>query len=112
MTRQEGEDKYAEFFRTQGLFEEGLIKVLKDWPHSCEHNLTNENMNRIAWLGQAAMCVITGIPSSCRAGYNLLTEVEQEAADDLALIYLNKWLKANGYEETDGKRKHKTADIY
>jgi hypothetical protein len=52
-------------------------------------------MNRIAWLGQAAMCYATGIPSKYRNGFNLLTEEQQQKANEIALIYLNKWLKKN-----------------
>jgi hypothetical protein len=56
-------------------------------------------MNRIAWLGQAAMCYATGIPSKYRGGFNLLTERQQQKANEIALIYLNKWLKNNDRDE-------------
>lgn len=112
MSIAEGEAQYAKFFRIPGAFEHALERVITEWKHSCEHNLTNENMNRIAWLGQASMCIVSGIPSSCRAGFNLLTEDEQNAANATALKYLNIWLTRNGYPETDGVRKHKSADLY
>jgi hypothetical protein len=54
---------YAEFLRDTPRFEEAMAGVLRDWPNSCEQWLSNERMNRIAWLGQAAMCYATGIPS-------------------------------------------------
>ena len=53
-------------------------------------------MNRIAWLGQAAMCYSTGIPSKYCAGFNLLTESQQEIANNTALEYLNKWMVKYG----------------
>ena len=71
-------------------------------------------MNRIAWLGQASMCLYTGVPARFCGGYNLLTEGEKQAADFLALQYLNKWLVANGRQELswcDAKSKSK-ADLY
>lgn len=109
------EECLAEYQRILGnleVFEAGLKRVLKEWPKSCEHNLTNESMNRVAWLGQASGCILFGVPSSFRAGYNLLTEEQKHAADTLALKYLNIWLESQGYPQTDGKRTHKTSDMY
>jgi hypothetical protein len=56
-------------------------------------------MNRIAWLGQAAMCYATGIPSTFRAGFQLLSKKQQTKANEIALMYLNKWMKANNRSE-------------
>jgi hypothetical protein len=87
---------YATFLRDIPRFEEALAGVLSDWPNSTEHYLSNERMNRIAWLGQAAMCYATGIPAVFCGGYNQLTLEEREAADLAALRYLNKWLESRG----------------
>jgi len=53
-------------------------------------------MNRIAWLGQASLCIASGISSEFRSGWQLLTEMEQHAANLTALKYLNKWLESKG----------------
>lgn len=53
-------------------------------------------MNRIAWLGQAAMCYETGIPAAFCNGYSMMTRAEQEAADAAALKYLNLFLVSSG----------------
>lgn len=90
------EGMYREFLADIQRFENALERVISEWENSCEHYLTNPNMNRIAWLGQAAMCIDTGVPSRFRGGYNLLSEDQREAADRKALEYLNKWLVANG----------------
>lgn len=37
--------------------------AINKWPFSAEHNLTNESMNRVAWLGQAAACLYCKCPS-------------------------------------------------
>ena len=50
-------------------------------------------MNRIAWLGQAAMCYSTGIPSKFCAGFNLLSSEQQDRANLIALDALNFWMK-------------------
>jgi hypothetical protein len=99
MTNDECELAYRDFLSDSVAFSAGLGGVLSDWVKSCEHYLTNENMNRIAWLGQSAMCYATKVPSRYRGGYNLLTDEQKEAADSLALVYLNKWLVSNGYQE-------------
>jgi hypothetical protein len=77
-------------------FSAALEKVMSDWPNSCEHYLSNEGMNRIAWLGQAALCVAKGIPSVFRGGFNLLTPSQQGTANEVALRILNQWLSGRG----------------
>lgn len=99
MTQEEGEEKYREFLSDLARFERALLIVIHTWKHSCEHYLTNDRMNRIAWLGQAAVAQELRIPSCCRGGYNKLTPEQKSAADNLALAYLNQWLKKNGRAE-------------
>lgn len=82
-------------------FKKALGGVIAEWPHSCEHYLTNVAMNRIAWLGQAATCYALGIPAVYRGGFYLLTADQREAANKAALQALNKWLKANGRKPVD-----------
>ncbi len=90
-----GESMYAEFLRDDEAFRVGLDHVISEWRHSCEQYLTNRAMNRIAWLGQAAICRERGVPSAFRGGFHQLTEQEQDRANRTALEYLNKWLVAN-----------------
>lgn len=96
MTDDGARQEYARFLRNEARFREALAGVLRDWPNSCEHYLSNERMNRIAWLGQAAMCYATGVPSEFKGGYNRLTKNEQQRADLIALDALNEWLTARG----------------
>lgn len=98
MTQDEGEEAYRDFLASAERFEAALTGVTSEWKYSCEHYLTNERMNRIAWLGQASVAYALGIPSGCRGGYHRLTEEQKQAADGLALKYLNVWLTANGRE--------------
>jgi hypothetical protein len=87
---------YADFLRDIPRFEEAMAGVLKDWPNSTEHYLSNDRMNRIAWLGQAAMCYATGVPSKFCGGFNQMSADEQLAANLAALRYLNIWLASRG----------------
>ncbi len=114
MTQDEGEEEYRKFLSDAAAFEEALMGVTQEWINSCEHYLTNERMNRIAWLGQASMAYAHHIPSCCRGGYNRLTASQKAEADSLALKYLNKWLtthdrKALAPEEALSKTE---ADLY
>ncbi len=91
LTAEECELKYKELLTDLEMFEECLNIVINQWKYSCEHYLTNENMNRIAWLGQASLTIKYNIPSRFRGGFNLLTEDQQKAANEKALMYLNIW---------------------
>lgn len=82
-------------------FEEAAERVIREWPNSTEHYLSNERMNRVAWIGQAALCLAEGIPSRFRGGYMKLTPDEREAADAVALKVLNRWLEARGEPPVD-----------
>lgn len=97
-TKQECEEAYAEFLSDIPRFKNAMSKVITEWKYSCEHYLTNQPMNRIAWMGQSAMCYDTGIPAAFCGGYNLLSENQQKEADLAALEYLNKWLENNNRE--------------
>lgn len=86
-------ETYASLLRDLPAFEEALKIIIDQWKYSCEHNLSNENMNRIAYLGQASCALVFNVPHNvCMGGYNLLTLEEQKAADAIAQKYLDIWL--------------------
>lgn len=99
MSLDEAEEKYRAFLSDIPTFEAALDGVVTTWKHSCEHYLTNDRMNRIAWLGQASVAHALGIPACARGGYHRLSQAEQQAADLAALRYLNKWLASQGRPE-------------
>ena len=114
-TKAQCEEEYRAFLADEGAFATTLERVIVEWKNSCEHYLTNTSMNRIAWLGQAAACYARGLPSAFRSGFSLLSEQEQERANQVALTYLNRWLVANGRPEVDMKAAYsgdRQADIY
>jgi len=101
MTAQECQEAYRDFLSDSGRFKAALDRVINEWQFSCEHYLTNFAMNRIAWLGQAAMCQATGIPSKYCSGFNLLTDEQKEEANLIALDALNDWLVMNDRSSVD-----------
>jgi hypothetical protein len=83
----------ANLLKDLNMFEHALARIVIEWPYSCEHNLTNESMNRIAYLGQAAFALLYNIPNNVSmAAYSTLTLEEQQKADALAQKYLDLWL--------------------
>jgi len=96
LNHEECENKFREILCDLNMFEKGLKLVISEWKNSCEHYLTNNSMNRIAWLGQAAVCFLSGVPSRYSGSWFDMPEKKQSEANELALKYLNIWLKNNG----------------
>jgi ParB-like chromosome segregation protein Spo0J len=95
-SKEEWEEEFKEFLGDSERFTSALEAVITEWKYSCEHYLTNSAMNRIAWLGQASACYALGLPHIFCGGFNLLSLVQQNKANEIALVYLNKWLAKNG----------------
>lgn len=94
-------ETYANLLKDLNMFEHALARIVVEWPYSCEHNLTNESMNRIAYLGQAACALLYNVPASVSmGGYNLLTPEDQKAADAMAQKYLTLWLEQHEHSKT------------
>lgn len=101
MSQEECEQEYFKFLTNLPEFEIALEHIITNWKYSCEHYLTNNSMNRIAWLGQASAAYSKGIPSKYCSGRQLLSEVQKKEANELALKHLNKWLSSYGFELVD-----------
>lgn len=115
LTHEECEDEFARILSDKILFAEILEKLIIEWKYSCEHYLTNKSMNRIAWLGQAAVCFHSGIPSRySSAWFNIPYNLQLEA-NLVAVKYLNIWLERNGLEKVDVQKELKLerqVDLY
>ena len=99
-SHQQCEDEFKRILSDQKLFAEILSKIIVEWKYSCEHYLTNTSMNRIAWLGQAAVCYQSKVPSRYSSCWMDLDKTTREKADNTALTYLNKWMNINSLEST------------
>lgn len=91
---------YADFLRDIPRFNAAMSRVVKEWPVSCEHFLSNPNTNRIAWLGQAAMCIETGVPCVYRGGFNTMDIEERTAANAAADVVLQRWIKQHAQKNS------------
>jgi uncharacterized protein YgiB involved in biofilm formation len=94
LSMDEAKAAYATFLRDIPRFNAAMERVVNEWPKSCEHFLTNPNINRIAWLGQAAMCIDTGVSRKHRSGFMLMSQDECKAANMAAQDVLTKWTDA------------------
>lgn len=84
--------QYSLFLSDLELFQAGIDKVFLSWPRSCEHFLTNASMNRVAFIGQSAMCISKGISSIAKGGFLQMSQDNQRWANDLALRNLERWI--------------------
>lgn len=57
-------EKVLELFNNPEQTKIFMQKVVDEWKYSCEHNLSNIALNRVAWLGQSACCLYAKIPYS------------------------------------------------
>tara|TARA_R100001480_G_scaffold23315_2_gene33589 strand:+ start:2979 stop:4109 length:1131 start_codon:yes stop_codon:yes gene_type:complete len=101
LSHEECENKFIEIMTNEKLFDESLNRVINEWKYSCEHYLTNKAMNRIAWLGQAAVCILSGVPSKYSTAWSKLNKEQQNKANLIANKYLNIWLEKNKMQKLD-----------
>ncbi|MFN8738720.1 MAG: hypothetical protein ACK5YR_02260 [Pirellula sp.] len=72
--------------------EEAMMFVATDWVFSAEHNLSNVNRNRQAWLGQVACNMTHGAPEYLtKIAWNRLTLEQQEKANKVADSVIKYW---------------------
>lgn len=74
------------------LFREAALKVIHQWPHAAEVNLSNRSRNRQAWLGQAACCFVCGATEDLtKEAWHRLSPAEQDAANMVADYVIAVW---------------------
>jgi hypothetical protein len=79
-------------------FYEGMILVTDLWDNSCLNSLTDQNINKVAWLGQASMALICGCPQHItRKLWSYLSPLERKKANAHAKRAISAWYKRNGY---------------
>lgn len=89
-----------EFAGDADLYGEYMLRVVEEWPHSSEHNLSNKSQNRRAWVGHAACALALQCPEDIvRQAWRHLTEQQQidaNAAADRAIAHWesNVWQSA------------------
>jgi len=88
-------DKLQEIIEFTGnhiLYGSAMVRVINEWPISCENNLSNLSLNRKAWLGHAACCIEKSYPEYLvRQAWQLLTEEQRILANKEAHKTIKLW---------------------
>jgi hypothetical protein len=90
-SHQDCERCYADVLGNVAWFRRAAFKVINEWPNSCTHFLTNSSTNRVAWLGQASVCIMTGVPCRYKYAFLLMSHEKQEQANDVARRAIRWW---------------------
>ena len=79
------EKKMIEMFSNSEVTEFQMREVILKWSNSCEHNLSNISLNRVAWLGQASCCIYANIPYKITMNnWRFLDKERQKISCDIA----------------------------
>jgi len=90
--KQEMIDKVIELFSDPEKTKEYMLMVINEWFYSCQHNLTNDSMNKIAYIGQGACCLYGGVPSTVTMeAWSKVPEENRVLADRIASDVLEIW---------------------
>lgn len=85
--------KAAEILGTPDICREAMEKVVAEWKIATEYNFSNAEINRKAWLGQAACSCYAGIhEDETREAWGIMTEAQRIEANSIASDIIKKWL--------------------
>ena len=69
-----------------------MMRVISEWPISCENALTDSNLNRKAWVGHAACALALALPEHIvRAAWGDLTDEQRVLANREAERAIATW---------------------
>ena len=98
--RKERVQQAAHILGTPDICEKAMQKVVSEWTISTEYNLSNAEINRKAWLGQAACSCYAGIhEDETREAWGLMSDEQRVIANKIASSIIKKWLKDRETEE-------------
>ena len=84
------------------LYGSFMMRVIIEWPISCEHNLTDLNQNRKAWIGHAATSLAIQCPEDItRQAWGYLTKQQQDDANLQAQIAIRLWEEDHARKNPD-----------
>lgn len=102
--RAEWLQRAIEFTGDARTYGDWMLEVVREWPYSCEHNLTNLTQNRRAWIGHAACALAFNCPEDIvREAWGHLSEMQQRLANRKADEAIEIW-EANYAKEKLGNQ--------
>ena len=86
-----------------------MMRVVHEWPISCENALTDYLINRRAWLGHAACALAHEIPEDIvRLAWGELSNVQQllanKKADEAIQAWEHAYIKSKNLHKSMGKK--------
>ena len=92
--------KAAEILGTPDICRKAMEKVVAEWKIATEYNFSNAEINRKAWLGQAACSCYAGIhEDETREAWGIMSEVQRIEANSIASDIIKKWLDEREQKE-------------
>lgn len=74
------------------LYGSFMMRVVSEWPRCSEHNITDLNINRKAWVGHAACCMALNCPEDItRQAWKYLTQDQRNRANAKAENAIRSW---------------------
>lgn len=85
---------------TPEICTKAMEKVVSEWKNATEYNLSNAEINRKAWLGQAACSCYTGIhEDETREAWGIMTETQRIEANRIAANIIKRWVAEREFQE-------------
>lgn len=90
----------AHILGTPQICREAMEMVIAEWELATEYNLSNAEINRKAWLGQAACCCYAGIhEDETREAWGIMTEAQRVDANNIAAELIKEWVRKREFEQ-------------
>lgn len=88
--------KIIEFTGCNKNYGSAMMEVIKKWRYTIEHNLTDNSINKRAFIGHSACCFKFGWPEYLvRAAWNTLNDRQQYLANKQADKAIESFLKTH-----------------
>ena len=90
----------ASILGTPLVCEKAMRMVVDNWTKATEFNLSNAEINRRAWLGQAACSIYAGVhEDETREAWGTLTVEQRQTANAIATRIIREWLRTHDEEQ-------------
>lgn len=85
-------EKSIKLLSCEKTFYKYAKEVIENWVFSCEQNLTDPSLNKIAYIGQSACCYANKTPSFVtRLAWSYIDEDKQAKANKVAQKIIKEW---------------------
>lgn len=85
-------EKAIEFTSDHKLYGSYMMRVIHEWPISCENALTDYSLNRKAWIGHAAAALAYRLPEYVtRRAWRYLNDEQRLLANKEAIRAIQSW---------------------